>query len=96
MAELESSAAVAEYQAAVRAVVVAARMLEPYDIAEMLRQIEHADAFGPIIDPTLWRYRRGAMLEDREILEAALPLKALAKKLREHRSEETSGAPAGR
>lgn len=32
----------------------------------------HADAFGPILDPTFYREKAGAMEEDRRMLEAAL------------------------
>jgi hypothetical protein len=72
---------VEEYRAAVQACVLAASILAPYDVPRLLRAIDHADAVGPILNPTLWIQKQGAMGEDREVLEAALPLWRLTKKL---------------
>lgn len=71
----------AEYRAAVTGVVVCARVLNQFDIPKLLEAIERADSFGCFFDPTLWINNRGKMNEDREVLEAALPLWRLAKKL---------------
>jgi hypothetical protein len=71
-----------EYQAAVQTVALCARMIGEHDLPELLAAIEHADAIGPILDPTLWRDRHGAMHEDKEVLEAGLPLYRLAQKVR--------------
>jgi hypothetical protein len=70
----------AEYQVAVKAVVLCARLLSVHDIPEIIAAIEHSDAFGCFIDPTLWSANRDKML-DKEVLQAGLPLWKLAKKL---------------
>ncbi len=70
-----------EYRAAVQACVMAAQILSMHDIPGMLNAIERAHALGPVVDPTLWKQKCQAMEEDREMLEAALPLVRIAKKL---------------
>ena len=75
-----------EYQSAVQASVLCSRMLSQYDIPQLLRDIEHADAVGGLFNPSLWIQKRIAMYEDREALEAALPLWRLAKKLEQGRA----------
>jgi len=69
-----SKAQIQEYQAVVLACHTAARMLAQYDLGELLRDIDRAEGLGPILDPTLYREKRQAMQEDKEIVEAALPL----------------------
>jgi hypothetical protein len=69
------------YQAAVRAIALVAKLVVQHDIPKFLEAIEHADSVGPLLEPTLWREKRKAMLEDRELLRAALPLFDLGKKL---------------
>jgi hypothetical protein len=76
-----------EYQAAVRACALVASMLTQYDLPDLLQRIERADAFGPILDPTLWRDKQEAMDEDRKLLEAALPLWAMGKRLADTSAE---------
>jgi hypothetical protein len=70
-----------EYQAAVRTVALLSSILLQHDIPELLAAIEHADAVGPLVDPTLWRNNHKKMAEDREILQAALPMYALGSRL---------------
>ncbi len=60
-----------EYQDAVRRVALVASMLADIDFAKLIRAIDHADAVGPILNPTLWRDRHKAMHEDRTLLVAA-------------------------
>lgn len=72
-----------EHQSAVCAAVVCARMLKQYDIPELLRAADRAEAVGPFLDPTLWQKKHKALAEDKEMLEAALPLWRLAKHLEE-------------
>ena len=81
------SADVEEYRAAIGAAVIAANMLAQWDIPQLLADIERADAFGPLLDPTLWSKKHKAMDEDREALRAALPLWRLAQELAEKRAE---------
>lgn len=63
-----------EYQAAVGSCALVGSMLTQYDLPEFIRAIEHAEAIGPMIDPTLYREKNEAMMQDKELLEAALPL----------------------
>lgn len=65
---------VAGWRAALATVCCANTLLRQFDIPGMLASIERADSVGPILDPTLWRENQEAMNEDRELLEAALPL----------------------
>jgi hypothetical protein len=81
-----------EYQGAVQGVVLCARLIEQYDIPKLLEAIERADAFGGMLDPTLWRGKHGAMMEDKAVLEAGLPLWRLAKKIRESIAEPAKTA----
>ena len=69
------------YQHAVLAAAMCARLLAQYDIAELLRAIDRADALGPLLDPTLFMQKREAMGQDRELLEAAAGLAALGRRL---------------
>jgi len=70
-----------EFQGAVHSAVLCAKLLQAHDLPAMLAAIEHADAIGPLADPTLWNQNHKAMQQDREVLEAALPLWQLGKKL---------------
>jgi hypothetical protein len=78
------------HRSAIQAACVCARMLKQYDIPKLLLAIEHADALGPYLDPTLWIKKAKAMLEDKEMLEAALPLWRLAEKLEKLIDENTN------
>lgn len=73
---------VAEYRASVVQILMAARLLVQVNIPKLLESIEYADAFGCFTDPTLWIKNRGKMNEDREIIEAALPLYRMAMKIK--------------
>lgn len=77
-----------EYQAAVGSCALVGSMLTQYDLPEMLRAIEHAEAMGPMIDPTLYREKADAMDEDKTLLEAALPLWRWAMKQKKLAEEE--------
>jgi tRNA U34 5-methylaminomethyl-2-thiouridine-forming methyltransferase MnmC len=70
-----------EYRDALRTCVLAARLLAGHDIPKLLSDIEHADSFGPVLDPTLWRAKHKAMSEDREVFEAALALRAIGQRM---------------
>jgi hypothetical protein len=74
-------AAIAEYQSAIVTVVTCARLLATHDIPALLAAIETADSVGPILDPTMWRAKKPAMDEDKQMLQAALPLWRLAELL---------------
>ena len=70
------------YRAAVLAAHIAARILAQHPIRELLQDIERADAVGPLFNPTLWMEKHAAMEEDRELLQAALSLAAIGRKLK--------------
>ena len=65
------------YQSAVKTAALCAQMLAQFDIPELLHAIERGHAFGPILDPTLYRDKHKAMDEDKELLEAANRLREL-------------------
>lgn len=71
-----------DYRAAVLACHVAARMLAEHDVEGFLRDIEHADAVGPVLDPTAYRQKSQAMHEDAEVLRASSPLAAIGRRVR--------------
>lgn len=77
-----------EYQDAVITAVLCAKMLSVHDLPALLEAIEHGDSVGPVLEPTLWREKRGAMVEDRAALRAALPLHEFGKKLAAIRAEK--------
>lgn len=70
-----------DYHSALLACITAAKVLQQHDLAKRLRDISTADTLGPMVDPTLWRDKHKAMYEDREVLEAALPLWKLGQRL---------------
>ena len=72
-----------EYQENLKTCGLAALFVERVDIPDMLARIERADSIGGMIDPTLYRDKREAMMQDKELLEAALPLWRYAQKIRE-------------
>lgn len=78
----------AQYQSAVQAVVVMMQIVLTHDLPSILRAIEHADAVGPILDPTTWIKKHKAMHEDRQLLKAALPLWELAHKIAREREAD--------
>lgn len=71
-----------EYQHALKTCALVATLLEPIDVPKLLEMIERADAFGGMIDPTLYRDKHGAMMQDKELLEAAAPLRRWALAIR--------------
>jgi hypothetical protein len=75
----DTSSKVERYRSAVMTAALAARLLAQHNIAQLLRDIETADAIGPVLDPTLWRDKHEAMEQDREILKAALALAKFAR-----------------
>ena len=74
---------VEEYRSAVLACALVASMLVQHDLEAILEAIAKGHAAGPIIDPTLYREKMGAMQEDENLVRAALPLWRLGQKLAE-------------
>lgn len=60
------------YRQARLACELARNILKEHDIAELVRAIEHSEALGPMLDPTLYRDKRKQMEEDRRVFEGAL------------------------
>jgi len=76
-----------EYQAAVHAAALAAQLLAEHPLPKLLDSIGTADAVGPMFNPTLWLEKRDAMLQDKRLLEAALPLHKLGKEMKQNRED---------
>ncbi len=72
-----------DHQNAIRAAVIAAQLLAQHPIANLIEAAHRALDVGWIGDPTLWRDKHKALEEDLEILEAALPLVRLHRKITE-------------
>lgn len=83
MGRLMDDMTIADWREDLRTCGLAAMFLERVNIPDMLAKIEKADAFGGMIDPTLYREKHAAMMEDKELLEAALPLWKYAQRVRE-------------
>lgn len=70
-----------DYQSAMVSCILAAKDLIGHDLPDILAQIDKAETIGPFLDPTLYRQKAKAMEEDKQMLEAALPLWKMGKKL---------------
>lgn len=75
-----------EYQIGLRILYNAALLVAQYDLDGMLSAITRADTLGPILDPTSYRDHHKAMYEDRDLVNACLPLARIGKKLLEKAS----------
>jgi len=73
---------------AMHVVICAARLLSVLDIPKVLREADRAEAIGPILAPSLYRSKAGALEQDVAILKAALPLWKLARELGAHQVVE--------
>lgn len=71
-----------QYQQQLFTVATTARLLVDVDIPDLLQRIERAHSLGSMIDPTLYRDKVVAMDQDKDMLEAALPLWRWARKIR--------------
>jgi len=60
---------VSDYQSAVLAVHLCARMIGQHDLPKLLKAIEDAHSTGPILDPTLYREAAEALRKMREMRE---------------------------
>ena len=78
-----------EYQARIRLIVAAARVLACIPIEAHLRAISDAHTVVPMLDPTLYRQKHQAMDADAEMFRAALPLAQLGRKLEAMTGEVT-------
>ena len=63
-----------EYQLAVIACGQCAGLLAAHDVRGLIKAISRAETVGPMLDPTAYIRNRDKMLQDKELLEAALPL----------------------
>lgn len=55
-------------------------------LPEMIAAIEHADAIGPLVDPTAYRDKVAAMHEDLEMLRALLHVQTTLASIRRRRA----------
>ena len=60
-----------DYRSARGACELARMLLDQHDFGALLDDIARADSIGAIVDPTLYRSKAKAMLEDREVFRAA-------------------------
>lgn len=81
-----------EYQAAVGSCALVGSMLTEHDLPGMLAAIERADSIGCMIDPTLYRDKVEAMHQDKELIEAAMPLYRWAKRQKQLAEEKAKAA----
>ena len=70
-----------DYQDAIRACVMVGAMVSQYDLPEILAAISRAETIGPLVDPVLYIRKRKAMEQDKQLVEAALPLWRFTKEL---------------
>jgi hypothetical protein len=70
--EAEAGTNVARYRVARMACEVAREVLGGHDFSKLLEDIARADSMGAILDPTLYRSKIDALLEDRDVFSAAL------------------------
>lgn len=75
------------YRAAVTMAIAAANAIAMHDVPRLLEEIHHADSVGALIDPTAYMAKADAMREDKEVLEAALPLYRIGRKLADLRAK---------
>jgi hypothetical protein len=81
-----------EYREQLKLILSAARIVACVDVPKLISDIERADVIAPLIDPTLWMTKHREMEEDRQLLEAALPLhRKAAHWLEKTKKEETHG-----
>jgi hypothetical protein len=73
-----------EYQATQQQVTMLAGLIVDLPLESFLNRIYHAEAAGPILDPTLWMQAHGKMNDIKRIAEALLEVKKVAAKIREN------------
>ena len=71
MSRIDPTGSVESYRSAILGVLSVAHLIRHLDFAAMIKAIDHADTVGPLLDPTLYRRKQKALLEDRGLLEAA-------------------------
>ena len=84
-----------EYKSQLLLVASAAKTLIFIDVRDLLDKINRADTMGPIMDPTLWMKNHGKMDEDKEMLEAALPLWRWGKEMEKRAQEDATTKRGG-
>jgi hypothetical protein len=81
-----------EYLAGQHQVVLLAGLAKDLPLEEMLRVIERADAFTPLLDPTLWIAGQKPMMRIKRLVEAALALKKAALEVLDEELEEKANS----
>ncbi len=62
------------YRVAIKSCINAGFILTEHNLPKVLATVNQAEAIGPILNPTLFREKAQALREDKELLEAAMPL----------------------
>lgn len=73
----------AEYMKAQVDLIAAARTIEKIDLNAFLRAIGNAETLAPILDPTLYRKAQANLHGMKRLAEAALPVQAAIRELRD-------------
>lgn len=63
------------YREALIGAYTLANLIRQSDVTELLAMIEHAGAFGPILDPTAWRANIDRLREDKSVIEILVTAK---------------------
>jgi hypothetical protein len=75
------------YGTIILAALIASKMISLYDLPDLLSRMSLAHTTASIYDPTLWMNKHKMMEEDRELIEAAMPLWRMAMKMRDRMKE---------
>jgi hypothetical protein len=78
---MNESPEVIDYRSAIATIILCGQMLNQFDLAKLIDAINRAESTGPILNPTLWIQKSQAMAQDKQLIEAALPLWKLIKDL---------------
>jgi hypothetical protein len=81
----------AQYQAGLVMAHAIAATIRELPLAELLREVEHAEAMGPFLDPTAWMRKGKQFREDAAVLRA---LHGAQRSLERLHAEARNGAPS--
>jgi hypothetical protein len=79
-----------EYQAHLLKAYAALRVINSIPVERMLDMYARHEAIGPMLDPTAFRAKAGAMREDRDVLVALRPAIELGRRLMAQGGEEST------
>lgn len=81
MSEDDPEAVIDDHRQAMEMIIMAMRMLAVVDLPRVHEAAQRALDFSCFSDPTLWIQKSKALEEDKELLEAAMPLWRAAAKM---------------